>query len=82
MLATWLGRANPWVLLIAILVGLSSTILVGLFIAGYWNRLLARRLRLLHKLHPHDIEQWGGEAMLSDRLAIEGLLEVMESESN
>ena len=50
----------------AILVGVSSTIFVGLFIAGYWNRLLAQRLRLLHKLHPHDIEQWAGEAMLSD----------------
>jgi hypothetical protein len=64
------------------LVGLGSTIFVGQFIAGYWNRLLAQRLRLLHKLHLHEIEQWGGQAMLSDRPAIEGLLEVMERESD
>jgi len=42
--------------------------------------MLEQRLRRLHKLHPRDIELWGGEAMLSDRLAIEGLLEVMERE--
>jgi hypothetical protein len=36
---------------------------------------------MLHKMHPREIDQWGGTAMLSDRLAIEGLLEVMERES-
>jgi hypothetical protein len=67
---------------LAVLVGVSSAILTGIVIGRWWNGLLAQRLRLLHKLHPHDIEQWGGEALLSDRLAIEGLLEVMERENN
>jgi serine/threonine protein kinase len=81
VVAPLLGPMSPWITPTTILVGLSSTLCAGLLIAGYWNRLLAQRLRLLHKLHPHDIEQWGGEAMLSDRLAIEGLLEVMEREN-
>ncbi len=82
VLAPWLGTGSPWVSILAVLVGGSAAFLVGIAIARWWNGLLEQRLRLLHKLHPHEIEQWGGEAMLSDRLAIEGLLEVMERESN
>ena len=73
---------SPWITTIALLGGACSAIVTSLAIAGWWNRLLARRLRQLHKLHPHDIEQWGGEALLSDHLAIEGLLEVMEREND
>ena len=82
VLAPWLGPGSPWASILAVLVGGSVAVLVGITIGGWWNGLLERRLRLLHKLHPGEIEQWGGEAMLSDRLAIEGLLEVMERESN
>lgn len=80
--APWLGSGSPWASILGALVGASAAVFVGITIGGWWNGLLAQRLRLLHKLHPRDIEQWGGEAMLSDRLAIEGLLEVMERESN
>jgi hypothetical protein len=82
LVAPALDPSSPWITAIALLVGVCTTIFTGIFIVGWWNRLLAQRLRLLHKLHPHDIEQWGGEALLSDRLAIEGLLEVMERENN
>jgi len=82
LFAPWLGSGSPWISTLAVLVGGSVAVFVGITIGGWWNGLLAQRLRLLHKLHPRDIEQWGGEAMLSDRLAIEGLLEVMERESN
>jgi serine/threonine protein kinase len=82
LMAPWVGPESPWVTPFAILVGVISAILTGLAIAAWWNSLLAQRLRLLHKLHPHDIDQWGGETLLSDHLAIEGLLEVMERENN
>jgi serine/threonine protein kinase len=80
--APWLGDDSPWATILAVLVGGSATVSVCVLIGRWWNGLLDRRLRSMHKLHPHDIEQWGGEALLSDRLAIEGLLEVMERESN
>jgi serine/threonine protein kinase len=78
----WLGPASPWSTPLAFLVGVSSAMVVAIVVAGWWNQLLAGRLRSLHKLHPHDIEQWGGETLLSDHLAIEGLLEVMERENH
>lgn len=76
------ARSSPWPAILGVLVGITAAALVGIYIGGWWNGLLERRLRSLHKLHPRDIEQWGGEAMLSDRLAIEGLLEVIERECN
>ncbi len=78
----WLGATSAWSTPLALLVGVGSAIFTAIFIAAWWNRLLAHRLRLIHKLHPRDIEQWGGEALLSDHLAIEGLLEVMERENS
>jgi serine/threonine protein kinase len=80
LVAPAMDPMSPWITAIALFIGIVSTILAAIFLAAWWNRLLARRLRLLHKLHPHDIEQWGGEALLSDHLAIEGLLDVMERE--
>ncbi len=79
-LTPWLGHASEWPPILGGLVGITAAALLGFCIGGWWRGLLERRLRSLHRLHPRDIEQWGGEAMLSDRLAIEGLLEVIERE--
>jgi hypothetical protein len=78
--APWLG--NTWASVLGVLVGVGAAISVALWIGGWWQGRLEHRLRLLHTLHAREIEQWGGEPMLSDHLAIEGLLEVMERESN
>ncbi len=79
-LTPWLGYASEWPAILGVLVGLAAAVFTGIFIGGWWKGLLERRLRSIHKSHPRDIEHWGGEAMLSDRLAIEGLLEVIERE--
>jgi hypothetical protein len=78
----WLGPASPWTWLLAVVVGMVSALLTAVATAVWWNRLLAQRLRSLHRLHAQDVEQWGGQALLSDHLAIEGLLEVMERENS
>jgi hypothetical protein len=77
--AAWLS--NAWASTLAVLVGGFVALFLSLAIGGWWNGLIAQRLGMLHKMHPREIDQWGGTAMLSDRLAIEGLLEVMERES-
>jgi hypothetical protein len=74
-----MGQGSPWVSIVGVLVGAGAAVFVGIMVGGWWNGLLEQRLRTLH---PREIELWGGEAMLSDRLAIEGLLEVMERESD
>ena len=81
LLEPWLDPSSAWSATLGVLIGIAAAVFAGISISGWWNGLLERRLRSLHKAHPRDIEQWGGEAMLSDRLAIEGLLEVIERES-
>ena len=80
VLAPWFGDSSAWPAILGVLIGIAAAVFAGISISGWWNGLLERRLRSLHKAHPRDIEQWGGEAMLSDRLAVEGLLEVIERE--
>ena len=77
--AQWLG--NDWAAVLGVLVGASAALFLVLAIGGWWNGILQQRLDMLHKMHPRELDQWGGASMLSDRLAIEGLLEVMERES-
>jgi serine/threonine protein kinase len=80
VLVPWLGHSEGWTEIVGVLAGITAAVFAAISISRWWNGLLERRLRSLHKAHPRDIEQWGGEAMLSDRLAIEGLLEVLERE--
>jgi serine/threonine protein kinase len=81
ILAPQLNPSSAWPAILGVLLGITAAVVAGFCLSRWWTGLLERRLRSLHKAHPRDIDQWGGEAMLSDRLAIEGLLEVIERES-